>query len=268
MTMKRRVTARKYGVIAALLATACLSMAVPAWAQRYPMASGNTIYIPPETLKLNIAGPVPDEDDKSLAKVLDEGLKLVQTKRQSEAIFMYFDRVASVYASRFTDRAIDYYCARTQPEQLLYLVTAANAKRTAQVVPLNWSVAYYFKAYALAELGRLGEARQQISRALALSPQNARFLGELGHIEDLEKQWQPALETFKRAEAAARAYSPDSVRNQELSRAWRGMAFSLIELKQYDEAEVLYRKCLELDPNDTNAQHELRYLKSLRSKGR
>jgi tetratricopeptide (TPR) repeat protein len=268
MTMKRRVTARKYGVIAALLATACLAGALPASAQRYPMASGSTIYIPPETLKLNIAGPMPDGDDNSLAKVLDDGLKLVQAKRQSEAIFMYFDRVASVYAGRFTDPAIDYYSARTQPEQLLNLVSAANAKRTAQVVPLNWSVAYYFKAYALAELGRLGEARQQIGRALALSPQNARFLGELGHIEDLEKRWQPALETFKRAESAARTYSPDSVRSQELARAWRGIAFSLIELKQYDEAEVLYRKCPELDPSDSNAQHELRYLQSLRSKGR
>src|SRR4030095_13970088 len=103
-------------------------------------------------------------------------------------------------------------------------------------------------------LGRPSEAKAQLLRAVALAPQNAQFLGELGHVYQLEKNWPLALQTFQRAESAAKEITSEQARNGELARAWRGMGYVLVELGRLDEAEAMYRKCLELNAQDAKAQ--------------
>jgi tetratricopeptide (TPR) repeat protein len=51
-----------------------------------------------------------------------------------------------------------------------------------------------------------------------------------------------------------------------LDRRWRyrGQAYCLVEQGRLDDAETLYNKCLALDPSDTKAQAEIRYIKSKR----
>jgi Flp pilus assembly protein TadD len=44
----------------------------------------------------------------------------------------------------------------------------------------------------------------------------------------------------------------------ERGRAWRGLGYNLVEEGKLDEAEAMYRKCLELDPDDAKSQGELR----------
>jgi len=44
----------------------------------------------------------------------------------------------------------------------------------------------------------------------------------------------------------------------------RGVGFALIELNRLDEAEQKYRLCLEIDPQDSIAMNELRYIEKLR----
>ena len=65
---------------------------------------------------------------------------------------------------------------------------------------------------------------------------------------------------------AAEQFSPPDLRNKELARAWRGMAFSLVEMNKLDEAEALYAKCLALDARDATALHELAYVRQVRAK--
>lgn len=44
------------------------------------------------------------------------------------------------------------------------------------------------------------------------------------------------------------------------------MGYALVELKRLDEAEKMYRQCLELDKNDSKASNELRYIQNLKAK--
>src|SRR5262249_39777721 len=148
---------------------------------------------------------------------------------------------------------------------LFYLLQAAaseKSKSSAVVLSGNWGYAYYLKAYCLLDLGRANDAKAPLLRAVALAPQNAQFLGELGYIYQSEKNWPLALETFQRAENAAKEFSPEQSRNAELARAWRGIGYVLVELGRLDEAEAMYRKCLQLNAQDAMAQRELAYVLS------
>lgn len=253
--------------LAGFLGLLCLVWSVPAGAQVNPQASGTTVFIPPALLK-NPKGLLPEltEEDAKLGQVLVTGTGLVKAKRQSEAIFLYYDRVASVYEAKYKDRNTEYYAARSLIELMAYMTKAAVSGKTAMGVSMNWSSAYFLKAYALIDLSRPAEAKAPLDRALALSPDNAHFLAELGYFHQLRKDWPAAMATFKKAESAAATSSPEEVRNIDLARAWRGMGYVLVETGRIAEAEALYRKCLELDQNDAGAKHELQYIASLKTK--
>jgi len=211
------------------------------------------------------AQPLATNQDKVNAQLLDDGTKLLMAKKPKEAI-EYFEKIAADYEKRFKNDNDKIFCARSPAESLLYLLESANNKKNAKVVSSNWAYAYFMKAYALIELGKLNESKSNLERALALSPWNSQFLSELGHVYQLEKNWPLALQTYQRAEEAAKAASPPESKNAELSRAWRGLGYVYVELSQLDEAEKMYRQCLELDKNDQRALNELRYIQDLRAK--
>lgn len=214
------------------------------------------------------ASPLPSDEDGKAAQLLSAGAQLAQSKRPIEAI-PYFDRVASSYETRFKDDGTQFFSSRTQAETLMYQFEAANAnKGNAIVVSANWAYAYYLKAYALLDLGRIAEAKSLLERALALAPRNSQFLSELGNVYQREKNWQSALQTFRQAEAAAKEFSPPGLQNAELSRAWRGMGYVLVQLDRLDDAEEMYRRCIELDKGDARAMNALRYVQNLKTKAR
>jgi len=63
---------------------------------------------------------------------------------------------------------------------------------------------------------------------------------------------------------AAEVGEPKSTKTTDLTLAWRGQGYCLVELGRFDEAEKLYKKCLALDPSDKKAKGELEYIKSKR----
>jgi tetratricopeptide (TPR) repeat protein len=212
----------------------------------------------------------PSPDDAKATQLLEQGVALMRAKKPADAVPL-FDQVAALYEARAQDKAVKYYSARTASETLFYplqVATSDKGKSPAVVLSGNWGYAYYLKAYCLLDLGRASEAKAQLLRAVALAPQNAQFLGELGHVYQLEKNWPVALETFERAEKAAKEFSPEQARNGELARAWRGMGYVLVELSRLDEAEAMYRKCLQLNAQDAMAQRELAYVLSQKAKAR
>ena len=211
--------------------------------------------------------PEPDAEDANAAKLLTDGVRvLTQEKKPAEAI-PYFDRVIASYESRYSDRNIRYFSARFPTESLFYVLDAANNDKGAtRVVSANWAYAHYTKGYALIELGRIADAKVALGRAVQLAPENSQILSEYGHVFEIEKAWPQALEIFRRAERAAKEFSPPDKHDAELARAWRGMGYSLIEMQRYDEAETLYRQCLDLNKDDRSALRELAYLRSLKAK--
>jgi Flp pilus assembly protein TadD len=222
----------------------------------------------PSPARSQAAPPASTGEDAKVSQQLVDGVRLMQSKKSAEAI-QIFDSVAAGYESKYKDKNTKYYSARSPAETLFYTLDAATSnKGSATVVSGNWGYAYYLKAYALLDLGRVAEAKAQLQRAVTLSPQNSQFLSELGHVYQLEKNWQTALQIFQRAESAAKEFSPANARNGELGRAWRGMGFAYVELNRLDDAEAMYRQCLELDKNDAAAMRELRYVQGVKARAK
>ncbi|RMF98843.1 MAG: tetratricopeptide repeat protein [Gammaproteobacteria bacterium] len=190
---------------------------------------------------------------------------LMRRKLPRKAIDEYFDPViAEAGCERLLEGEPRTYVARTPAESVFYLVQAARQDLKAVVVRTPCADAFYLKGYALLDLGDVEGARAAIERAVALAPRNAQYLAELGHIHHVERDWEGALTIFTLAEDSARSFSPEDARLGEVTRALRGMGFSLIELGRLNEAELRFRESLQLDPDDEAAQQELAYIEQLR----
>ena len=202
--------------------------------------------------------------ESQAAQQMSQGTKLFESGQAAQAQ-PYFAKVAALYEQQYNQPGQRYYSARTQAERRAYLSEAARGKQSAQVTNSDWGYAYFLQGYILVDQNQFTPAKQMLQRAVALSPHNAQFRSELGHIYQNEKDWEQSLSAFKQAAEDASAYAPPETRNTELSRAWRGQAYTLVELNRLDEAEKLYHRCLALDKNDTKAAGELQYIRQVKA---
>jgi Flp pilus assembly protein TadD len=122
------------------------------------------------------------------------------------------------------------------------------------------------KAYALTELNRVNDAQAALGSAIALSPLNSQFISELAYTYQAQKNCEKSIATYVQASSAAELGSDDTTKTIDLTRAWRGQGYCLVEQGKLDEAEAMYKKCLALDPKDNKARGELEYIKGLRKK--
>lgn len=206
-----------------------------------------------------------DEDAEQL-KIYEEGVKLLKLRIPQEAI-SNFDRVIAHYESMNPDKNVQVYCTKSTLETLAVLGKhmKENPKTSAIATRASWWCdAYYHRAYALIELGRLEEAKSSLVNAISHSPMNSQYLSELAFVYHREKDWNKSLETYQAAEKAAET-TPGRVDREELSKARRGIGYALIELNRLDEAEAKYMQCLETDPNDSRSRSQLEYIRHLRA---
>jgi tetratricopeptide (TPR) repeat protein len=209
--------------------------------------------------------PEPSSEEK-YEKLLHKGFQALYNGNAKESIQKYFDPIIQYYEKHYQNNGKRIYSARGLEETLYYLVKAAAAKQEAIVISYLWAQAFYFKGYASIELGRIEDAKTWLKKALELSPSNSTYLSELGHIYQTEQKWSEALKIYQQAEESANAYSPDDLKNAELTRAMRGIGYSLIELGRLDEAEEKYKKCLEIDENDKKSLQEMEYIRQIRQR--
>jgi tetratricopeptide (TPR) repeat protein len=213
--------------------------------------------------------PAVNPEDAAMRAQLSIATKLLGEHQPQQAL-PQIEQVIATYEARFRAGA-DWkngqvvYCARTPAESLTYLLEAAAQHRSAVVITAPWAEAYHLQSYALTDLKRFFDARVAIDRALALSPRNAVMLGESAQLYVVAHDWQRSLAGF-RAAATAAEISPPETKSAELRRAWRGVGYVDVELRNLDEAEAMYRKCLELDPDDKLAARELDYVLKLRQR--
>lgn len=190
------------------------------------------------------------------------------------AIRDFFDPLIAHYEKAYAHGNKEVHTARSPAESLLYLVgdvtARGGARRRRDVIVLDttWSDTYLLKGYALVEMQRVKEAQAALRAALRLAPRNARYLSELAYTYQDQKNFRKALEIYREAEDAARLTSPEDEKPQDIALALRGQGYSLSELGRLDESEALYKRCLEIDPNDTKAKSELDYIQGLRARQR
>jgi tetratricopeptide (TPR) repeat protein len=207
------------------------------------------------------------EDESRWTQQVQQGVSLVRARQADRAIREHFDPVIARYESRYGSGGTRYYCANSTGEALGYALLAAKAGTGACVLGPAWAAAYFFKGYALVELGNPEDARVWVEKALTLSPWSWQFWVELGHIHQSRHDWQAALKAFGEALEHAPLGSPEDLVSRK-TRALRGLGFSLIELGKLDEAEAKFRAALELDPGDERSKNELLYIEQQRKQSR
>jgi len=209
------------------------------------------------------SGADPDKDPQ-MVKLLGEARHFIDSKNPAAAI-PKCDEVINAYKAYYGSRKEKIYCARSSPETLGSLLKAAVDEKSAIALTSTWSDAYFMKAYALEDLRRLNDAKATLQQALKLSPSNSQYLGKLGQIYSLEKNWPQATKAFKEAEDNANL-APDVSRADELARTRRGQGYVLVELGKLDEAEAKYQQCIAANPNDSKAKAELDYVREQKAK--
>jgi tetratricopeptide (TPR) repeat protein len=176
------------------------------------------------------ASPSDPDKDPEMLNLLQEARTLIDGKKPQPAIEKC-EKVIARFKAHYGNSKSKIYCARGSTESLAYLVKAAAAmnkgefdadKQNAITLSSVWSDAYFIKAYASQDLGRIADAKSSLMVAIELSPWNSRYLSELGSIYVLEKNWTKAKEVFEKAEDNA-PLSPDDSKAEELGRARRGL---------------------------------------------
>ena len=193
---------------------------------------------------------------------IDRAFDLIQAQRPADAIPV-LEGVISRAEAQYAGEKRQIYSSRSLPETLYYSGLSASAKTDLVIIDETWSLALFFKGYALIDLNRPDEAKPYFDRAIAMAPMNSHYLGERAEWYKSRKDWPNAYSEFERA--AAELIFRLVIEPFDKRRAWRGMAYARIEQGKLDEAETLLRRCLAMDPNDAGAQHELDYIKSLRT---
>ena len=184
---------------------------------------------------------------------------LVQQQGYEKAMQKYIDPLIAHFEKSYGHENGLIYCANGQIETLLYLAQAANLKQKAVALDKSYAYAYYLKGYVLIEMGQHAEARPFLEKAVTLSPSDPQFLCELGNWHQNGQEWQQALSLYERAEEGAKLLEPEGTTEAQ-RRALRGKGFVYTELGRFDEAEEMYRSCLQLDPGDEVAAGELEYV--------
>jgi Flp pilus assembly protein TadD len=227
-------------------------------------------------------------DDSNREKLITEGETLIRQQKPKDAIDTCLNPIIEEFSSITSTNPARIYCARDSQETLLYLlcvsaadgsdkgktpITAFYGDRFAEkknggaaVLPQFWAEAYYLKAYALIDMGNTADAKKCLETAIGLSPLNSKYLSELGHIYQMEQDWNTALQIFHEAGSEALRCSHPDQKTSDQTRAWRGEGYSLIELGRLDEAKEKYRQCLQLNPDDARASNELKYIANLEAK--
>jgi tetratricopeptide (TPR) repeat protein len=258
-------------LIRSLSVTLALAAAATASAQPVPQAASSAPARPAAAASAASAAPLSASAaaalarEAELARLLDSASRLLAAHKAQEAIAP-LDQVIAAYEAQYRSVKYRVYSARTEPESAVYVDAARKDGVDAVVVTPSFAYAYSMKAFALLELKRLVDARVQLEKALALAPQNARVLTELGTTYQIEKNWTQAEQIFTRAVDAARLYSPAGLRKAEMAGALRGVGYVFIEQGRLDDAEKMFKECIRNDANDQAAKRELDYIAKLRDK--
>lgn len=187
------------------------------------------------------------------------------SNRNAKGAIADLDQAIALCSSQYPNDGTQVYASRGLAETLYYLLKASAEEKNAITVSVTCSEALYLRGFASLDFGRVKLAEEYLKKALDMAPVNSVYLSELGHIYHSQNDWENALAIFREAEEAT-TYSPVGTKDAELTRAKRGVGYSLIELGQLEAAKAKFEECLEIDKNDERALSELEYIEHHLSK--
>jgi tetratricopeptide (TPR) repeat protein len=213
-----------------------------------------------QPIQVSLNEPAPSKERALLVK----GKERLQKGSAQKAIDDYFDPVIDHFVAAYKGTTKHIYSAQNQQQVIIYVALPDENHVGTEVLDGTWADAYLLKAYALTELGKLKEAQEALSAAIALSPMNSQYLAELAYTYQQMKDCDKSISTYDAAASMAELGSTEVTKTADLTRAWRGKGFCLVEQGKLKEAEAMYEQSLALDPNDSKSKGELNYIHNLK----
>lgn len=204
-----------------------------------------------------------DEPGKAAAR-LAQGKDVLMKGNPQKAIHDYFDPVISHFEVLFKNSPSRIYSAQNQVQVILYAAMPDKKGGGTEVLDGTWADAYLLKAYALTELKKIEDAQVALKAAIALSPMNSQFVSELAYTYQAQKDCAKSIATYEEAAGLTELGSDEQSKPIDLTRAWRGEGYCLVEQGKLDLAEAMYKKSIALDPHDDKSRGELNYIRGLR----
>jgi len=203
-----------------------------------------------------------DDDGHKIANAM----QMVHSGQIQAAIDGPINEVIAKFEKEYAGKRV--YSARGAVEGIMYagLGGAAGTKPGEHIVVIgpSWAMAYWARSYALTEMNRTKEAEADLQRALALAPMDGQYKNELAYLLMRRGELSESLALYKEAEEYAEMTSPYPVDIKCV--ALRGQGYDLVELHRLDEAEVAYKKCMALVPDEPKSKAELGYIAEQRKK--
>ncbi|WP_145615588.1 tetratricopeptide repeat protein [Nitrospirillum bahiense] len=215
------------------------------------------------------AGPtVPSDkvDHEEMRHLIREGLQMLQSGQPRQAIDTDFDKIIAAYEAAYKDGKVQVYSIANPAEALAYMAMAAKDGKHAVALDDTWAYALYFKGYALVEMSDLAGGEAVLQQAQALAPFNPQIMMERANIHKLRKEWPQAMELYQAAAAFVSGFARPGLEADMEAKANHGIAYIDSETGKLDEAEAIYKKCLEKNPQDGYAKNELQYIAGQRAK--
>lgn len=195
------------------------------------------------------AQPASANSDRIAAEpALLESQRLFDAGRPAEALSQ-LEKIVRDYTLRHAKSKELIRIARSPQESMHYALWGALEKQPVKVLLNGWGEALYLKSLAHSKLDQREAADAALSAALALAPQNARFL--LAWAERLASVGNSyaAVAAFDAAEQAAEL-APAALRARERASAIRGSAAVLAGIGQVEHARDRLRHALVATPDD------------------
>ena len=264
--MARIVTA---GMVAAL---ALLSPAVMAQEADTPVSQEDWIAQVTEGLEPGESDTIEGGSNISIAfenahaSELRKGFALLNNGEFAAAVDA-FDRVITAYEADYGEMPV--FCANDEEQAMaaaaLALLTEREGSNDLTVLGPGWCTAIFAKGFALIDLHRPQEALPYLEQAVAMVPLEPHFLNELAEWHKSARNWDKSYELFEKARDLSQGGLADEV-PEIVARSLRGMAYSLIEQRQFARAKELLLESKEFDPDNPAAQIELDFIASQEAK--
>lgn len=246
-------------VIIQLAVLSCLLMLAACAPQQTSKASKMTI---------NVATPSIEDAKADAADVQEvvDGVKMLESGHIQAAIDGPFNDVVRRYEAKYGNSKSKVYSARGMTDALLYSAASATAKPPVSSVVIGpaWAMAYWGRGYAYNEMARYDDAIVELRKALTLAPDDSQYQVELAYSYQQKHDWKQSLSLYQSALDYAEITT--SQVPEMKCKALRGQGYDLVELHRLDEAEIAYRACLKLQPNEPKSLGELEYIRQVRAK--
>lgn len=225
-------------------------MEIPIW-QR-----GNIACLPLLLLLAVFARPAAASGNEIAAeRALLESQRLLDAGRPAAALAQ-LEKIIRDYTLHYAKRIDSIRIARSPQESMHYSLWGALEKRPVKVLFNGWAEALYRKSLAHAQLDERGAADAALAEALALAPQNSRFLLTWAERLASSGSSSAALAAFEAAEQAAEL-APAELQALERASAVRGGGLALYNLGRFSEASIKLRAAKALTAQDAQVARAL-----------